>query len=128
MIYRLCPSLLKQGRVFIALTPLFEISCAKKTYFAYDEDEKNEILDKLHNLGYTDNKIKIQRSKGLGENDPDMMWESTMSPESRRLIPVILDETDDPNYAQVFNALLGDDIEMRRMLVQEYFSLTEVSE
>ena len=128
MIYRLCPSLLKQGRVFIALTPLFEISCAKKTYFAYDEDEKNEILDKLHNLGYTDNKIKIQRSKGLGENDPDMMWESTMSPESRRLIPVILDEKNDPDYAQVFNALLGDDIEMRRMLVQEYFSLTEVSE
>lgn len=128
MIYRLCPSLLKQGRVFIALTPLFEITCAKQTYFAYDEDEKDQILEKLHNLGYTDSKIKIQRSKGLGENDPDMMWTSTMCPESRRLVPVILDETNDPDCAQVFNALLGDDIEMRRMLVQEYFSLTEVSE
>ena len=70
----------------------------------------------------------IQRSKGLGENDPDMMWKSTMCPESRRLIPVEYNQETDKTCDMMFNALLGDDIEMRRMLVQEYFSITEVSE
>lgn len=127
-IYRLCPSLLKQRKVFIAETPLFEINCSKQTYFAYTEKEKEDILNQLHNLGYSDSKIKIQRSKGLGENDPDMMWKSTMCPESRRLIPVEYNQETDKTCDMMFNALLGDDIEMRRMLVQEYFSITEVSE
>lgn len=128
LIYRLCPSLLKQGKVFIALTPLFEITCNKETYFAYTETEKDQIMAKLRNLGYTDNKIKIQRSKGLGENDPDMMSKSTMHPATRRLLPVDYDPETDKTCASVFNALLGDDIEMRRMIVKEYFSLTNVSE
>ena len=128
MIYRLCPSLLRQGKVFIALTPLFEITCAKQTYFAYTEDEKEKIMTKLHNLGYSDSKIKVQRSKGLGENDPEMMSVSTMHPATRRLLQVELNEEKDPECTAVFNALLGDDIEMRRTLVQEYFSMTDVSE
>ena len=128
MIYRLCPSLLRMGRVFIAETPLFEITCAKETYFAYTEEEKEATLVRLRNLGYSDNKIKIQRSKGLGENDPDMMWESTMCPETRRLLPVEFNPEVDKNCVMMFNALLGDDIEMRRMLVKEYFSITNVSE
>lgn len=128
MIYRLCPSLLRHGKVFIAETPLFEINCNKETYFAYTESEKDAIMNKLRGLGYSDNKIKVQRSKGLGENDPDMMWKSTMCPETRRLLPVEYNPETDKTCNSVFNALLGDDIEMRRILVKEYFSVTEVNE
>lgn len=124
MFYRLCPTLLREGKVFIAETPLFEISCAKKTYFAYTEEEKESIISELKALGFSDKQIKLQRSKGLGENDPEMMSISTMNPNTRRLVSVELTD-EDTMYQQVFNALLGDDIESRRMLVEEYFSLTD---
>lgn len=78
MIYRLMPSLIHAGKVYIAETPLYEITCKGKTYFAYDDKEKTKILDRLG----TQSRITIQRSKGLGENEPDMMWETTMNPES----------------------------------------------
>lgn len=124
MIYRLCPTLLKRGKVFIAETPLFEINYGKQTHFAYTEAEKEEILNKLESEGANLNKVKIQRSKGLGENDPEMMSISTMSPLTRRLVSVDYPEND-ADVADYFNALLGDDIETRRMLINEYFDITD---
>lgn len=125
MIYCLCPTLLKKGKVYIAETPLFEISYGKDTYFAYTEKEKKDTLDKLEANGVNLNRVKIQRSKGLGENDPDMMSKSTMSPLTRRLVPVDYPENDS-EVASYFNALLGDDIETRRILINEYFDITNV--
>ena len=125
MIYRLCPTLLKAGKVYIAETPLFEITAKKDTYFAYNESEKDTILNQLTAQGIKESQIKIQRSKGLGENEPEMMSKSTMHPMTRRLIPVEY-PNDDKDVASYFNALLGDDIETRRILIDEYFELTEV--
>ena len=125
MLYRLCPTLLKAGKVFIAETPLFEIINKKDTYFAYTEEEKVEILNRLHSEGVKDSSIKINRSKGLGENDPEMMSRSTMHPATRRLTPVEYPDND-ANVADIFNALLGSDIESRRMLIEEFFKLTDV--
>lgn len=124
MVYRLVPSLLKQGKIYIAETPLFEIQYKKETYFAYNESEKQKVLADLYNLGAKDSQIKIQRSKGLGENDPDMMNKSTMNPLTRRLVPVEYPENDS-DVPMYFNALLGDDIETRRILINEYFEITE---
>ena len=124
MIYRLCPTLLKAGKVFIAETPLFEITAGKDTYFAYNEPEKESILSRLTAEGFNMNKVKVQRSKGLGENDPEMMSVSTMSPLTRRLVSVDYPENDS-DVAEYFNALLGDDIETRRILINEYFEITE---
>ena len=81
MIYRLCPTLIREGYVYIAETPLFEITCGEKTWFAYSDREKTEYCAELSGKRYT-----VQRSKGLGENDPEMMWLTTMNPETRRLI------------------------------------------
>lgn len=129
MIYRLCPTLLKAGKVYIAETPLFEINFKvggkKQTKFAYTEEEKVKILDELHTNGIKDSQIKISRSKGLGENDPDMMNISTMNPTTRRLIPVEYPDNDE-NVASIFEALLGNDIESRRFLIQEFFKITSV--
>jgi DNA gyrase subunit B len=124
LFYILAPSLLKYGKVYIAETPLFEITYKDETYFAYDEDEKIKHLDALHARGITDKQIKIQRSKGLGENDPEMMSVSTMNPLTRRLTKVEY-PVDDSNVGHYFNALLGDDIETRRFMIDEYFDITE---
>jgi len=130
MIYRLVPTLLKKGKVYIAETPLFEITYGRgsneATHFAYSEEEKEQILGDLYKMGAKDSQIKIQRSKGLGENEPEMMSISTMAPETRRLIPIEY-PSDDNKVAMFFNALLGNDIEMRKMLITEYFAMTETS-
>ena len=84
MLYRLCPTLIKEGYVYIAETPLFEITCKEKTWFAYSEKEKAEVVRQLEGKKY-----KVDRSKGLGENDPEMMWLTTMNPETRRLVKVL---------------------------------------
>jgi DNA gyrase subunit B len=89
MFYRLTPTLIETGKVFIAETPLYEITCKKDTYFAYSDREKNEILATLGDAKYT-----LQRSKGLGENDPDMMSLTTMNPATRRLIQVRPDDAE----------------------------------
>ena len=108
MIYRLMPSLIHEGKVFIAETPLYEITCKGKTYFAYDDKEKNENIRPNRISG----KITIQRSKGLGENEPDMMWETTMNPETRRLIKIMPEEAE--NTAYYFDMLLGDALDEKK--------------
>lgn len=125
MIYRLCPTLLKAGKVYIAETPLFEIIYKGDTKFAYDEDEKVKIINEYKALGISESKLKINRSKGLGENDPEMMNISTMNPTTRRLIPIEY-PADDEHVIDMFNALLGNDIESRRFLIREYFNMTSV--
>ncbi len=112
MIYRLMPTLIHEGRVFIAETPLYEINTKSMTYFAYDENEKREILAKIEGEKYN-----LQRSKGLGENQPDMMNLTTMNPETRRLIKI--SPTDAEQTAQIFDMLLGDDLNGRKDYISE---------
>lgn len=112
MIYRLIPTLIETGKVFIAESPLFEITTADgKTLFAYNEREKNDYVKKLTK------KYTVQRSKGLGENDPDMMWLTTMCPTSRRLIRVTPDNVFETQ--RMFEVLLGDDLDGRKEFIEE---------
>ena len=128
MLYRLCPTLIREGFVYIAETPLFEITCkekgGEKTWFAYSEREKADILKEL-----SGKKVNIQRSKGLGENDPEMMWLTTMNPETRRLIRVLPEEAEET--ARVFDLLLGDNLAGRKDYIAEngcrYLDMIDVS-
>ena len=113
LFYRLLPTLLKEHKVFIAESPLFEITAKDKIYFAYNEFEKSDILRKLGNQKYT-----LQRSKGLGENEPDMMWQTTMNPETRRLISVT--PADAALTEQIFDTLLGDNLPARKIFISEH--------
>ncbi|MBQ2746388.1 MAG: DNA topoisomerase, partial [Clostridia bacterium] len=112
MIHRLMPTLIKEGRVYIAETPLYEITTKDMTYFAYDETEKSEILTKIG-----DKKYKINRSKGLGENQPDMMNLTTMNPATRRLIKVMPDDAE--RTSEMFDILLGDNLQGRKDYIAE---------
>ncbi len=112
LFYRLLPTLLAEHKVFIAESPLFEITTKDETFFAYDEFEKAEILKKLGNKKYT-----LQRSKGLGENEPEMMWQTTMNPETRRLISV--SPTDAAATEEIFDTLLGDNLPARKKFITE---------
>ncbi len=106
MLYRLVPTLIDAGKVFIAESPLFEITHKNNTYFAYTDKEKSDLVKKLGG------NCHVQRSKGLGENEPEMMWETTMNPETRRLIKVTSEDVE--RTAQVFDMLLGDDLNARK--------------
>ncbi len=123
MIYRLLPTLIREGRIYIAESPLYEITWKGGIEFAYNENEKRDILAKIG-----DNKYTIQRSKGLGENDAEMMAKTTMAPETRRLIR-ITPEDEDVTLA-MFNTLLGDDIVSRKNYIAqhgaEYIDLADV--
>ncbi len=128
MLYRLCPTLIREGYVYIAETPLFEITCreksGEKTWFAYSEREKADILKELEGK-----KVNVQRSKGLGENDPEMMWLTTMNPETRRLIRVLPEDA--AETARVFDLLLGDNLAGRKDYIAEnghkYLDMIDVS-
>ena len=124
MLYRLCPTLIAEGFVYIAETPLFEISYKEKTWFAYSEKEKADILRELQGK-----KVTVQRSKGLGENDPEMMWLTTMNPETRRLIKVMPEDA--ARTAEVFDLLLGDNLAGRKDYIAEngykYMEMIDVS-
>jgi DNA gyrase subunit B len=124
MIYRLVPTLIQEGRVYIAESPLFEITCKGKTYFAYSEKEKAQILAKLDGSKYT-----IQRSKGLGENEPEMMWQTTMNPETRRLIKIVPDDVEKTEL--MFDLMLGDNLQGRKSFIEEngmrYLDMIDVS-
>ena len=124
MLYRLCPTLIREGYVYIAETPLFEITCKEKTWFAYSEKEKVDILKSLEGK-----KVKVDRSKGLGENDPEMMWLTTMNPETRRLVKVLPDEAAETE--RIFDLLLGDNLAGRKEYIAEngykYLDMIDVS-
>ena len=124
MLYRLTPTLIREGYVYIAETPLFEINSGDKTWFAYSDKEKNDIVKSLEGKKY-----KIDRSKGLGENDPDMMWLTTMNPETRRLIRVM--PADVERTAAVFDLLLGDNLQGRKDHIAEngykYLEMADIS-
>ena len=123
MLYRLTPTLIEKGYVYIAESPLYEINSKNNTYFAFDEREKADILAKLEGQKYT-----IQRSKGRGENQPDMMWETTMNPETRRLIKVMPDDVE--KTKEMFELLLGDNLAGRKEHIAEngykYIDMTDV--
>ena len=124
MIYRLVPTLIREGYVYIAESPLYEIECKGKTYFAYSDKEKADIVSGLGGA-----KATINRSKGLGENDPDMMWMTTMNPETRRLIKVMPEEAE--HMSQMFDLLLGDDLAGRKNHIAEngylYLNMADIS-
>ena len=124
MIYRLVPTLIREGYVYIAESPLYEIECKGKTYFAYSDKEKADIVSGLGGA-----KATINRSKGLGENDPDMMWMTTMNPETRRLIKVMPEEAE--HMSQMFDLLLGDDLTGRKNHIAEngylYLDMADIS-
>lgn len=124
MLWRLTPTLIKNGNVYIAESPLYEISGGNKTYFAYSEREKTEILAKLEGK-----KPTLQRSKGLGENDPEMMWLTTMNPETRRLIRVM--PTEEEQTTEVFDLLLGENAQGRKAHIAEngykYIDMADIS-
>ena len=124
MLYRLTPTLIEKGYVYIAESPLYEINTKDKTYFAYSDSEKAEIMKKLEGK-----KVTVARSKGLGENEPEMMWLTTMNPETRRLIQVMPEDA--AKTAQVFDLLLGDDLSGRKEHIalhgHEYLELADIS-
>ncbi len=115
MLYRLAPTLIREGYVYIAESPLYEIVSKGKTYFAYSDREKAAIVDGLGGA-----KADINRSKGLGENDPEMMWLTTMNPDTRKLIRVMPEDVE--RTAQMFDLLLGDNLTGRKAHIAEYGS------
>ena len=124
MLYRLTPTLIQEGYVYIAESPLYEITCKEKTWFAYSDKEKNDIVASLEGK-----KCEVQRSKGLGENEPDMMWLTTMNPETRRLIKVMPEDVERTAY--IFDLLLGDDLAGRKSHIADnghkYLELADIS-
>ena len=124
MLYRLTPTLIQRGYVYIAESPLYEINCRDKTWFAYSDREKNDIVKELEGKKYT-----IARSKGLGENEPDMMWLTTMNPATRRLIKVMPEDVE--RTAQIFDLLLGDNLQGRKDHIAsegyKYLELADIS-
>ncbi len=123
MIYCLAPTLIRKKKVFIAESPLYEINSGKKTYFVYSEKEKADVLKKIKG------KYDIQRSKGLGENEPEMMWQTTMNPETRKLILVMPEDVE--KTQRMFDLLLGDNLQGRKDFIEKfgykYIDLSEMS-
>ena len=124
MIYRLAPTLIREGYVYIAESPLFEITTKERTYFAYDEKERVKILQMIEGQKFT-----LQRSKGLGENEAEMMALTTMNPETRRIIRVTPEDAE--ATATMFDMLLGDNLAARKDYIQEhggdYLDLADIS-
>lgn len=123
MLYRLVPTLITEKKVFIAESPLYEINAGKNTYFVYSEKEKTDVVSKIKG------NYKIQRSKGLGENQPEMMWETTMNPVTRRLIMVVPEDV--VATQEKFELLLGENLKGRKEFIEtegyKYIDLSEIS-
>ena len=124
MLYTLAPTLIEEGFVYIAESPLYEINTKDRTYFAYDESERAEIMKMIGKSSFT-----IQRSKGLGENEPDMMSLTTMNPDTRRLIKVTPDEAEHTKF--MFDMLLGDNLDARKEFINnnghDYLEMADIS-
>ena len=124
MLWRLTPTLIKEGYVYIAESPLYEITCREKTWYAYSDGEKNKIVEELGKSRFT-----VNRSKGLGENSAEMMWLTTMNPETRRLIRVLPEDAERTAY--YFDLLLGDDLAGRKQHIAQdgykYLELADIS-
>lgn len=124
MIYRLMPTLIDEGKVFIAETPLYEINTKDQVWFAYTEKEKAQALEEIGSQKFT-----VQRSKGLGENDPDMMWLTTMNPKTRRLVKIEPEEAQ--RTSEIFDLLLGDNLAGRKQHIADnghmYIDMTDLS-
>ncbi len=124
MLYRLTPTLIEKGYVYIAESPLYEITYKEKTWFAYSDKEKNDVLASMEGK-----KLDVQRSKGLGENEPEMMWLTTMNPETRRLIKVMPEDVE--RTMQVFDLLLGDNLQGRKDHIADsgykYLDMADIS-
>ena len=125
MLWRLTPTLIRRGYVYIAESPLYEINYKEKTWFAYSNKEKDDIVAEIG----ADKKISIQRSKGLGENEPEMMWLTTMNPDTRRLIKVMPEDVE--ATARMFDLLLGDNLQGRKDHIAEngykFLELADIS-
>lgn len=113
MIYRLMPKLIQAGKVYIAESPLYEVTCKGQTYFAYNEVEMDQIKAEIGDAPYT-----VQRSKGLGENEAEMMALTTMNPATRRIIQVT--PSDAEETSKFFDLLLGDNLEGRKEYIADY--------
>ena len=115
-LYRFMPELIKQGHVYLAQPPLFRVEKNGKIYYAYNDDELNSIMEKIGR----DSNNKVQRYKGLGEMDAEQLWDTTMDPEKRVLLKVIMDEETTSEINLTFSTLMGDNVEPRREFIEEH--------
>ncbi|HCK98890.1 MAG TPA: DNA topoisomerase IV subunit B, partial [Candidatus Marinimicrobia bacterium] len=113
--YRYMPTLVEEGHIYIAQPPLYRVYSGKKSFYAYDEDERNILVKRFEKEGKQ--KIDVQRYKGLGEMNPDQLWSTTMNPETRTLVKIGVEDASQAD--KTFSMLMGEDVEPRRNFIQK---------